>query len=62
MEYSLFVSMLQAEPVVLTLRDLFLVVFEMKKKEVEEAKKNKEENKENHTEEKTEEKEEVCKN
>jgi len=33
---------MQAEALVLTLRDLFQVVFEMKKKEVEEAKKQKE--------------------
>lgn len=38
---------LQAEGLVLTLRDLFQVVFEMKKREVEEAKKHKDENKEN---------------
>ena len=36
------IDLLQSEGLVLTLRDLFQVVFEMKKKEVEEAKKNRE--------------------
>ena len=50
----MFSDFLQAENVVLTLRDLFQVVFEMKKKESEDEKKLKLDNRENtKTEEKT---------
>lgn len=49
------VCCLQAEGLVLTLRDLFQVVFEMKKKEIEEAKKLKEEGQDNKENEKNEE-------
>ena len=42
MDFVRFIILLQAEGLVLSLRDLFQVVFEMKKKEMEEAKKAKE--------------------